>query len=49
LIEEPEGKRPHGTLGVDDEIILKWILKKWGGSVMTGFICFRLRSSERLL
>jgi hypothetical protein len=32
LVRKPEGKRTHGR------IILKWIIKKYGVRVWTGFI-----------
>jgi UTP-glucose-1-phosphate uridylyltransferase len=28
MVEKPEGKRPHGNLGVDGKMILEWISEK---------------------
>jgi hypothetical protein len=33
---KPEGKTHTGDLGVDGQIILKWVLKKQGVKVWTG-------------
>jgi hypothetical protein len=30
LVGKPEGKRPFGRSGVDGNIILRWIFRKWG-------------------
>jgi hypothetical protein len=28
-------------IGIDGKLILKWILRKWDGWVLTGFMCLR--------
>jgi hypothetical protein len=38
LVGKPEDKGTLGNLGVDGQIILKWILTKQDGKVLTGFI-----------
>jgi len=38
LVGQPEGKRPPGRYRHSWEIILEWILGKWGGRVWTGLI-----------
>jgi hypothetical protein len=38
LIGKPERKRPLECLGVDQRILLEWILGKEDGKVWTGFI-----------
>jgi hypothetical protein len=46
LVGKPEGKRPLGRPGVDGMIILELFLGKYGGRVWTGFIWFRIGTSE---
>ena len=36
-------------LGIYERIILKWVLKKWGRRVLTGFIWFTAGNGGRLL
>jgi hypothetical protein len=36
LVGKPEGKRPFGDLGVDESIILRWIIRKWNVGLWTG-------------
>jgi hypothetical protein len=38
-----------GDLGIDDRIILEWILEKQGGKIWIGCIWLRTRTSEKLL
>jgi hypothetical protein len=46
LVGQPDGERDHlEDLGIDVIIILKCILKGWGRSVWTGFICLRMGTS----
>jgi hypothetical protein len=33
-----EGKKPYEVLGTDGRVVLKWILKKYGGRMWSGFI-----------
>jgi hypothetical protein len=33
LMGKPEGRRPREDPGVDERIILKWILEQWDGGV----------------
>jgi len=49
LVREPEGKKPLEYLGVDERIILEWILGKSGREVQTGFIWPRTGISSKLL
>ena len=35
LIGKPEGKYHLGNLGIDGRVVLKWILKKYDGSIWT--------------
>jgi hypothetical protein len=44
-----KGKVHLEDIGIDWEIILEWILGKWGGEVWTGFIWLRIGTSGRLL
>jgi hypothetical protein len=39
-VARPERRRQD--LGVDERIILKWIIKKWGGDARPGFLGFRI-------
>jgi hypothetical protein len=36
-MQKPEGKRPFGRPCIDGAIILKWVVKKEGLMVRTGF------------
>jgi hypothetical protein len=42
LVGKPEGKRPLGGQDVDGRIILKWIFRKLGGVVGTGWSWLRI-------
>jgi hypothetical protein len=42
LVEYPAGKRRLGDLGVDMRIILKWIIRKYGGKLWTRCIWLRI-------
>jgi hypothetical protein len=42
FVEEPEGKDHLGDIGLDGVILLKWILKKQGRRLWTGFIWLRI-------
>jgi hypothetical protein len=48
LVGKREGKRPE-DLGVDERVILKWILAKWVWRVWIGFIWLRVRIGGVLL
>jgi hypothetical protein len=41
LIGEHEGKRPLGDLGIDWNIIIRWILEKLDMKVWTAFVWFK--------
>jgi len=47
-LENREGRYHAEELGVDGKIILQWILGKYGGSVWTGFMWLRIRTSSGL-
>jgi hypothetical protein len=49
LVGNPEEKDNLEGTGVDERIILKWILKKYDGRVWTGFIWLRIRAGSGLL
>jgi hypothetical protein len=49
LVRKCEGKRPFEDLGTDGMIILKYILDKLGGRVLTGFFSFKIGTSGGLL
>jgi hypothetical protein len=40
--ETTKGKDYSKDVGVDEKIILEWILEKYGGKFWTGFIWFRV-------
>jgi hypothetical protein len=48
LSENLKGRDRSEDLGVDEKIILEWILGK-GGKVWTGFVCLRIGTSGGLL
>jgi hypothetical protein len=49
LVGKPEGKRHSEELGVDGRIILKWILRKLGWKLWTGFIWLRIGNSGKVV
>jgi hypothetical protein len=49
FVGKPEGKRPLEDLGVDEKIILEWVLGKQGGKVWARFIWLRIGTSGGLL
>jgi hypothetical protein len=38
-----------GDLGIDERILLKWVLEKWGWMVWVTFIWLRIGPGSRLL
>jgi hypothetical protein len=44
LVGQPEGKSHSEDLDVDGMKISKWNLRKWGGTMWTGFISPRIRT-----
>jgi hypothetical protein len=38
LVGRPEGRHNLEDRGTDEGIILKWILKSWGGEIWTGLL-----------
>jgi hypothetical protein len=49
LVMETEGKRPMGDPGVEERIILRWILRKWDAAVWTGLNWLRIGTGGRHL
>jgi hypothetical protein len=43
------GRDRFEDLGAGWRIVLKWILRKYGGRIFAGFILFRVDTSGRLL
>jgi hypothetical protein len=48
LVEKPKGMRPVGR-PESEKIILKWMLQKWDGVVLTGCIWLKTGTSGGLL
>jgi hypothetical protein len=48
-LESPKGRHHSKYIFVDGRIILKWILRKYGGRLQTGFICVRTKADSRPL
>jgi hypothetical protein len=48
LAQKPEGKDHLEDVGVDERIMLKFILNKWDGRLRTGLIWFRIGTSGGL-
>ena len=42
LVGKPEGKTHWGDQGVDGGIILRWVLRRWEGVLVTGWSWFRI-------
>jgi hypothetical protein len=49
LVGKSEGKSPLEDLGIDDRIILEWILGKYCEKVRTGYIWLRIETGGGLL
>jgi hypothetical protein len=49
LVRKPEVNRPLGRSGRRWKIIVEWILRKYGGSLWTGCIWFRIEVIGGLL
>jgi hypothetical protein len=49
VVRKPKGKKLLEELGIDERIILQWILEKQGGKVWIGFIWLRIGTNSRLL
>jgi hypothetical protein len=41
-VAKTEGKRPVGRVGIDESILLKWNLRKYGSGVWFGFFWPRI-------
>jgi hypothetical protein len=48
-LENLKGRDHSGDLGVNDRIILKWMLLTSGWRVWIGFICMKIGIGSRLL
>jgi hypothetical protein len=48
-LESLKGRDNMEGLGIDERILLEWILVKWGGKVWTGFIWIRIGTAGGLL
>jgi hypothetical protein len=48
-LENLKGQDHLEDLGIDEKLILEWILKKLGGKVWTGFIWLRIGTSGGFL
>jgi hypothetical protein len=49
LVAKPEGKRPPGRPKRNGKILLKWIMRKYGGKVWNGYIWLRTGTNGELL
>jgi hypothetical protein len=49
LVGKPGWKRPLEDLGMDERIILEWILGKYGRKLRTGFNWLRIGTNGPLL
>jgi hypothetical protein len=49
LVRKPEGTNLSKDLGVDEKIILEWILGKYVGKLWTGIVRLRIGTSGGLL
>jgi hypothetical protein len=48
-LESLKGRDHSENLGVDERIILKWILRKLCGSVWIGFVWLRIGTGDELM
>jgi uncharacterized membrane protein len=48
-LEKPDWKSPLGRLGVERRAILKWIFRKYGWWVWTGFIWLKIGTADGIL
>jgi hypothetical protein len=46
LSGKPEGKENFGYTGVEEIIIIRWIIRKWNVILWTGFTWLRIRTGD---